>query len=94
MNKKYVMIITSEDERYHSGEVGLDFFTNNPWEGTLEEIVFGDNSDELYGDGKNEGLFYQLYETDTGERIGRGIFEPDSLTEEIEQWEKENSNCE
>lgn len=30
MNKKYVMIVTSEDERYGRNGVQLDFFWDNP----------------------------------------------------------------
>lgn len=86
--KKYVMIVTSEDERYENDEVQLDFFWDNPWEGLLVDIVYGDSWDELFGDGHNEGLFYQLYSTETGERIGYGSLDPDSPREEIEEFEK------
>lgn len=86
--KKYVMIVTSEDERYGHDGIQLDFFWDNPWEGLLEEIVYGDSWDELFGDGHNEGLFYQLYSTETGERIGYGSLDPDSPREEIEEFEK------
>ena len=82
------MVITAEDKRYNiCGKVGLDFFSDKPWEGTLQDIVFGDSFSELYGDGKNEGLFYQLYSTETRERIGYGIFDPDSPKEEIEMFQ-------
>ena len=85
---KYIMIVTSEDERYENDEVQLDFFWDNPWEGKLEDIVYGDSWDELFGDGHNEGLFYQLYSTETGKRIGYGSLDPDSPREEIEEFEK------
>ena len=42
-NKKYVMIVTAEDERYGNPGYGLDFFADNPWEGILNDIVFGNN---------------------------------------------------
>lgn len=84
---KYVMIITSEDERYASGEKDLGWFGEHPWEGILEDIVFGNNWEELFGDGRNEGLFYQLYSTETGKRIGYGSLDPDTPREEIEEWE-------
>lgn len=90
--KKYVMIVTSEDERYGHDGIQLDFFWDNPWEGKLEEIVYGDSWDELFGDGHNEGLFYQLYSTETGERIGYGSLDPDSPREEIEEFEKNKEN--
>lgn len=86
--KKYILIVTSEDERY-GREVQLNFFADKPWEGLLEDVVFGDNWNELFFDHKkdNEGLFYQLYATDTGKRIGYGILDPDSPAEEIEAYE-------
>lgn len=84
---KYVMVVTSEDKRYTSGEVGLDFFSNHPWEGLLVDIVSGNSFEELYGDGKHEGLFYQLYETSEGYRIGSGTLDPDAPREEVREWE-------
>lgn len=86
--KKYVMIVTSEDERYGHDGIQLDFFWDNPWEGLLVDIVYGDSYEELFGNGDNEGLFYQLYSTETGERIGYGSLDPNSLREEIEEFEK------
>ena len=68
MNKKYVMIVTSEDERYGRNGVQLDFFWDNPWEGILEDIVFGDTYEELSQNGKYEGLFQQTYELKTGKK--------------------------
>ena len=90
--KKYVMIVTSEDERYGHDGIQLDFFGDNPWEGLLVDIVYGDSWDELFSDGHNEGLFYQLYSTETGERIGYGGLDPNSPREEIDEFEK-NSKC-
>lgn len=85
--KKYTMIVTAEDERY-GVSVGLGFFADALWEGSLEEVVYGNSFDELYGDGHNEGLFYQLYDSVTGKRISYGIFDPDTPKEEIEEWER------
>lgn len=93
-NKKYVLIITSEDERYDEKKVQLDFFTNYSWEGLLNDIVYGDSISELYTNGENEGLFYQLYEIGTGKRIGYGILNYDSLKEEIEDWERKDKELE
>lgn len=89
-NKKYVMIITKEDERYERCECDLSFFGDNPWEGSLVEVVFGDSFDELMGDGRNEGLFQQTYSLDTGERLSYGFLDPDTPREEIEEFEKES----
>lgn len=91
---KYVMIVTSEDERYDRGETDISFYACEPWEGLLEEVVFGNRAEELYGDGKNEGLFYQVYETETGKRIGYGTIDPDYPREDIEEWEKEHAQNE
>lgn len=90
--KKYVMIVTSEDERYGHDGIQLDFFWDNPWEGLLVDIVYGDSYDELFGNGDYEGLFYQLYSTETGERIGYGELDPNSPREEIEEFEKNKEN--
>lgn len=89
---KYVMIVTSEDERYESGEKNLSYFGDHPWEGTLVEIVFGNSFDELFGDGKHEGLFQQTYEMETGKRLSYGFLDPDTPREEIEEWEKNLSS--
>ena len=89
---KYVMIITSEDERYRNGKedsVGLDFFADNPWEGAFVDVVFGNDFDELFENGKHEGRFYQTYDIKTGKRVGYGSLDPDTSREEIEEFEKE-----
>ena len=55
------MIVTAEDERYGTAGYGLDFFANSPAEGILNDIVYGDNLEELMvsSDGEsNEGLFW------------------------------------
>ena len=88
--KKYVMIVTSEDERYKSGEKDLSFFGDHPWEGELVEIVFGNSFEELMGDGHNEGLFQQTYDVITGKKLSCGSLNPDTPREEIEMWEKDN----
>lgn len=33
IDKKYVVIVTAEDERYGTAGYGLDFFANSPAEG-------------------------------------------------------------
>ena len=89
-DKKYTMIVTEEDERYETGERSLGFFADDPFEGRLSDIVFGDNADELLksSDGHdNEGLFYILYTNDGGKRIGSGVIEYDSIDEDIEEYE-------
>ena len=67
-NKKYVMIVTSEDERYRR-TVQLGFFADSPWQGRFECCIDGDNFRELSEEIEKadvEGLFYQLYENEDG----------------------------
>lgn len=85
IDKKYIMLITEEDER---NEHQLDFYADRPWEGLLRDIIYGNNISELCSSGENEGLFYQLYESKSGKRIGYGIFDLDSLVDDIKFWEK------
>lgn len=88
---KYCLIVTSEDERYPK-EKGLDFFMNNPWEGLLQHVLYGNNPEDFLKQEDIEGLFYQLYETVNGKRIGAGTICYDFLKENIQEWEKENGD--
>lgn len=90
-NKKYVMIVTEEDDRYDGRHYDCGFYANAPWEGNLSDIVYGDNVDELRigSDAKdNEGLFYMLYSTSDGRRIGSGTIGFDAIEEEIIDYEE------
>ena len=79
VNKKYIAIITEETDDF-----SLDYLTDNPWEGNLREIAKGNTVDELVEDaGDSEGMFYQLYETNKGKRLGYGIFNYDAIEEDI-----------
>ena len=83
---KYTMIVTEEDERYANKEKGLSFFAENPWEGCLNSIVYGDTADELMTEAaKTEGLFYQLYESKTGKLVGRGVVSIDMLAKVVQK---------
>lgn len=87
-DKKYTMIVTEEDNDHD-----LSFYADNPWEGHLSDITYGNNIDELMqsSDGEdNEGLFYILYENKTGKRIGSGVVEYSAIQEEIEAYENHN----
>ena len=91
-DKKYMMVVTSEYERYNNGKEDskwLDFFSNNPWEGNFECVCTGNDADELM-DADLEGLFYQLYETEDGKRIGAGILSYDALKNDIEEYKLVN----
>lgn len=91
--KKYTMIVFEEDERYGSNGIQLGFYSDNPWEGNLSDIVEGDNIEELWksSDGhSNEGLFYMLYENETGKRVGYGIVDYGAIRDEIAECEKES----
>lgn len=88
--KKYTMIVFEEDERYGKDGFRLEFYANNPAEGLLSDIVQGDNLEELMysSDGlDNEGLFYLLYENETGKRIGLGMVDFVAIGEDIESEE-------
>lgn len=87
-NKKYVMIVTEEDERYDGKCYDCDFYANAPWEGNLSDIVYGDNIDELRKNGENEGFFYMLYSTETGERFSYGSIDFEYVETEIVEYEK------
>lgn len=89
--RKYTMIVTEEDDRYTFCEKGLCYYADHPWEGNLSSIVFGDTAEELMGNGSNEGLFYQLYETSSGNRVGTGIVNIDLLVDDISEYEKKIS---
>lgn len=91
-HKKYVMIVTSENDRYGDDEYDLSFYADSPHEGLLEDIVYGNTFKELFGDASNEGLFYQLYSTLTGERIGSGVLDPCSPQDEIDEFERNLKN--
>lgn len=84
---KYVMVVTSEDERYEKGLFALSDYADNPFEGQLEAIIHGDNFGELYGNGEHEGLFFVLWDEETGKRISYGVLDPDTPREEIEEYE-------
>lgn len=89
--RKYTMIVTEEDNRYDTGEKGLSYYAEHPWEGNLNSIVFGDTAEELMENGTNEGLFYQLYEAASGNRVGTGIVSIDMLMDDISEYEKKIS---
>lgn len=100
-NKKYCMVVYAEDERYGIAGHGLDFFANNPAEGILQDIIFGDNLAELMQstDGNdNEGLFYILYALsvnadgqETGVRFDSGTVDWVAIDEMIRDYEERNS---
>lgn len=100
-NKKYCMVVYAEDDRYGTAGHGLDFFANNPTDGILQDIIFGDNLKELMQstDGNdNEGLFYILYALfvnadgqETGVRFDSGTVDWVAIDEMIRDYEERNS---
>ena len=82
---RYCMIVTAEDERYGK-EKDLGYWAEHPEDGLLQDIVFGQNIDTLIKP-ENEGLFFQLYDMETGHRIGRGSIDWGIIEEEIDQYE-------
>ena len=79
-DKKYVMIVTSEELDY-DGKSLIDYYSEHPERGTLVDIVYGNNYEELTADGDYEGLFYILYEVGSGKRLGYGCISPDIMEE-------------
>lgn len=86
--KKYYMIVTEEDASYASGEHGLNYFANAPWKGSIVGVFDGNYAEAMLCNGATEGLFYQLFVSETGERIGYGIIDRDSIEEDIVRFEK------
>lgn len=89
-DKRYLLIVTEEDERYENGEVGLTFFADHPEEGKFKCIAEGDNIEEVFNENDIEGLFYQLYETKNFSKISYGSVDYDRIEEEIAEYEKTN----
>lgn len=94
---RWKMVITTEKDRKHmkeanpDGDLGyangcLAYFSNYPENGKYIDTIYFNDPDEyrdiitLY-----EGLFYQLFDFISGERIGAGCLDPDSPVEEIRE---------
>lgn len=92
-NCKYVMIVTSEDDRYAANADGLQLghWADNPWDGTFVGIATGDTCEDLLEELDCEGLFYQLFDAQCGTRLGYGIIDADSISEDI-VWYESSSN--
>lgn len=75
----YVLIVTGEENR------SLDYYSDHPEEGLLQDIVFGDKASDLMK-GCNEGLFYQLYDRESGKRIGYGSLSQLSIEDDIQYF--------
>ena len=100
-NKKYCMVVYAEDERYGTPGHQLDFYSDNPSDGILNDIIFGDNVKELMQstDGhKNEGLFYYLYALgvnkygeETGTKFDSGTVDWSEIGDMIQDYEMRNS---
>ena len=92
-NYKYVMIVTSEDDRYTANADGLQLghWADNPWDGAFVGIATGDTCEDLLEELDCEGLFYQLFDTQCGARLGYGIIDAASISEDI-VWYESSSN--
>lgn len=88
-NYKYVMIVTSEDDRYTGNADGLqlEHWADNPWDGAFVGIATGDTCEDLLEELDCEGLFYQLFDTQCGARLGYGIIDAASISEDIVWYE-------
>lgn len=81
---KYTCIITGEPDG-----AGLDYITDHPWEGNLEETIQFNTIEELFSHDV-EGLFYQLFDNESGRRLGYGMIDPDYPATDIQDFEKES----
>lgn len=94
-NKRYMIIITSEDDRYTADDEGYNlwYWEDHPYDGVLEDVVFVDTADELFDKyPQHEGLFYQTYDLNTGKRIAYGAIEFNMIAEELEENEEKEAN--
>lgn len=87
---KYTCIITSEADL---PDKQLDYFSDNPWDGNLEEVIMFNTIGELFQHDV-EGLFYQLYENEHGTRLGYGMVDPDYPAADIQDFEKKSEKKE
>ena len=83
---KYTCIITSEPDG-----PGLSYISDHPWEGNLEETIQFNTIEELFAHDV-EGLFYQLFDNESGRRLGYGMIDPDYPATDIQDFEKESEH--
>lgn len=76
--KKYTMIVSCKPNT----DEPTEYFVDRPWEADLSKIVYGDNADELMA-GVTSNEFYQLYNNETGKRIGYGNISKTNISENI-----------
>ena len=79
---KYTCIITSEPDGPR-----LAYISDHPWEGNLEETIQFNTIEELF-DHDVEGLFYQLFDNESGQRLGYGMIDCDYPATDIQDFEK------
>ena len=80
--KKYTAIITSESEGKE-----LSYISEHPWEGCLEESIMFDTIEEFFSYDV-AGLFYQLFDNKSGERLGYGLINDEYPASDIRKYEK------
>ena len=83
----------TEDDRYTANADGLqlEHWVDNPWDGAFVGIATGDTCEDLLEELDCEGLFYQLFDTQCGARLGYGIIDAASISEDI-VWYESSSN--
>lgn len=84
LEKRYVMIVTAEDDRYGSNGYQLDYWANNPWDGDLIGIIQANDAAELesqINEEDYEGLFYVLYDRKIRRMIGNGCIDGSYVNE-------------
>lgn len=85
LEKRYVMIVTAEDDRYGSNGYQLDYWVNNSWDGDLIGIIQANDAAELeskINEEDYEGMFYVLYDRNLRRMIDSGCIDG-SYTDEM-----------
>lgn len=90
--KKFLAIITTADKK-EIESMDPDYYADRPWAGRYCTVAEGNTSQQLLCKiPDNEGrLYYQLYETATGEEIGYGVVDENTFEEDISEWLKGKS---
>ena len=94
---KYKIVITQEKgvaygvyENKYREKVSLADLSDNPSDGLYVDTIYFYRPDQFENIvGLYEGLFYELFEIESGKRIGYGMLDPDSPVEEIRETIKE-----
>lgn len=87
--KRYIAIITTAEKK-EIESLYPDYYAERPWAGRYCTVVGGTTSRQLLEKlPENEGrLYYQLYDTETGDQIGYGAVDANTFEADISEWLK------